>query len=141
MDAIVKWQDGMKFVGESDSGFSLTLDADPSVGGNDEGFRPLELMLMSLIGCTSMDVISILRKKRQDVTGFEVSAHAEKAPDFPKVFTAITIVYKITGNEIDSAAVERSIELSKTKYCPAQTMLGQVVPIELEYEIIQNGKE
>jgi putative redox protein len=77
MDAKVIWQQGLTFTGTADSGFSVPLGADPGVGGADDGFHPLELMAVSLAGCTAMDVISILKKKRQDVTAFEVSVHAE----------------------------------------------------------------
>lgn len=95
------------------------------------------LVLLGLAGCTAMDVISILRKKRQHVTGFEVQAHAERAEEHPKVFTDVTIRYIVEGINIDPAAVMRAIELSETKYCPAQAMLVQAVPIKHEYEIVE----
>jgi putative redox protein len=137
MDAQITWQNGMQFTAVADSGHSITLDADPSVGGENLGSRPLELMLMSLAGCTGMDVISILRKKRQEVTGFEVKTHAERAESHPKVFTAITVEYIITGRNIDPKAVERAIELSEKSYCPAQAMLAQAAPISHTYQIIE----
>lgn len=137
MNAQVTWQDGMQFTAVADSGHQITLDADPAVGGVNLGARPLELMLMSLAGCTGMDVISILRKKRQDVTGFQVKTHAERAEGHPKVFTAITVEYIVTGRNIDPKAVERAIELSETTYCPAQAMLAQAAPIRHTYQIIE----
>ena len=127
----------MSFTGTAETGFTLPLDTEPAVGGHNDGFRPLELMGISLAGCTAMDVISILQKKRQDVTGFEVKVHADRADEFPKVFTHVTVEYNITGHNIDPVAVERSIELSSTKYCPAQAMLAKAVTIEHKYTITE----
>lgn len=137
MDVTIVLQDGMRFVGKADSGHEVIMDSDESVGGSDTGSRPMELMAMSLGGCTAMDVISILRKKRQDVTGFEVKVHGERAEDHPKVFTSFAIEYVVTGKNVDSAAVERAIELSAERYCSAQAMLSKIVPIELTYNIIE----
>lgn len=139
MDAKVTWKDGMTFAATADTGFTLPLGADPSVGGANDGFRPLELMAISLAGCTGMDVISILRKKQQQVTGFDVKVHADQQENHPHVFTRIVIEYHVTGSSIDEAALTRAIELSATKYCPAQAMLGKVVPIEMKYFIYAAG--
>ncbi|MGD2158649.1 MAG: OsmC family protein [Anaerolineales bacterium] len=138
MEAKVTWEGRMTFTGTADTGFDIPLDADPSVGGDNDGFRPLELMAISLAGCTAMDVISILRKKRQQIADFEVQAHVEKAEDHPHIFTHVVIEYFVSGDEVDEKAVVRSIELSSTRYCPAQAMLDQVVPIELKYHIYQD---
>ncbi len=138
MNAQVTLKQRMTFDATADSGFHVTLGTVPEVGGDDDGFRPMELMLISLLGCTAMDVISILRKKRQDVTGFEVKGHAERASQHPKVFTHITIEYHVTGHQVDEKAVVRSIELSAIRYCPAQGMLAKVVPIELKYFIYED---
>jgi len=137
MDAKVTWNGKMSFTGTAATGFTLPLDAESAVGGNNGGFRPLELMGLSLAGCTAMDVISILQKKRQDLTGFEVKVHADRADEFPKVFTHVTVEYNITGHNVDPVAVERSIELSSSKYCPAQAMLAKAVTIEHKYTIIE----
>ncbi len=139
MHASVVWSKGMTFTGTADSGFSVPLGSDPSVGGDNDGFRPMELMAVSLAGCTAMDVISILRKKRQDVTGFEVKVDAARAAEHPKVVTAFSIHYIVRGHNIDAAAVERAMALSQTTYCPAQAMLGQVAPIALSYEIVEEA--
>lgn len=138
MDAKVTWHQGLRFTGKADTGFEVPLAADPEVGGADDGFRPLELMAVSLAGCTAMDVVSILTKKQQDVTAFEVKVHADQADEYPKVFTQAVITYLVTGHRVDEAAVLRAIELSATKYCPAQAMLGKVVPIELAYEVYED---
>lgn len=140
MDATVSMKHGLSFTATADTGFTVDLGASPSVGGDDDGFRPMELMLISLAGCTAMDVISILRKKRQEVTGFEVHAHAEQAKEHPKVFTEITIKYIVHGVGVEPEAVARSVQLSETKYCPAQAMLDQAVPIRHEWEIIEAGE-
>ncbi len=138
MDALLKWNGRMQFTATSDSGHNIVMDSDASVGGDDQGSRPMELILMGLAGCTAMDVISIMRKKRQNVTGFEVSAHAERAEAHPKVFTSAAIRYTFWGKNIDPKAVERSIELSEKRYCPAQAMLMQTMPITHTYEIIED---
>ncbi len=138
MDAKVTWKKGLSFTGTADSGFSVPLGADPSVGGDDDGFRPMELIAIGLIGCTGMDVLSILQKKRQDVTNFEVRVDAERAVEHPKVFTHMTIEYLVEGHDIDPTAVERAIELSAEKYCPAQAMLEKAITIKHTYKIIQS---
>jgi putative redox protein len=137
MDAKVIWQQGLHFTGIADTGFEVPLDAELEVGGANDGFRPLELMAISLAGCTAMDVVSILKKKQQDVTAFEVKVHADRTEQHPKVFTHTLITYLVTGHSLDELAVLRAIELSTTKYCPAQAMLGKVVPMELCYEIFE----
>lgn len=139
MDASVVWKEGMSFTGSADSGFSVALGTDPSVGGADDGMRPMELILTGLAGCTAMDVVSILSKKRQKVTGFEVRAHGERAAEHPKVFTALHLHYVVRGQGIDSAAVERAMELSANKYCPAQAMFAQIAPITMSYEVLEDA--
>ncbi len=138
MDAKVTWQKKMSFVGKAaGSGFTLPLDTVEEQGGDNAGFRPMELVLLGLAACTAMDVISILEKKRQQVTGFEVQAHGERSESHPKVFTHIVVEYVVTGVAIDPAAVARSVELSETKYCSAYGMLSKVVNIEHKITIIQ----
>ena len=140
MDAKATWQQGLSFTGIADTGFEVPLGADLGVGGANDGFRPLELMAVSLAGCTAMDVVSLLKKKQQDVVAFEVKVHADQADEFPKVFTHIVITYFVTGHNVDEAAIVRSIELSAAKYCPAQAMLGKVVPMDLVYEIYEDER-
>jgi putative redox protein len=137
MDASVSWKGRLTFEGTANSGFVVPLGSSPDVGGDNDGFRPMELLLTGLIGCTAMDVISILQKKKQQVTDFEVKAHAEKATAHPKVFTHILIEYIVSGHQLDPAAVDRSIELSVTRYCPANAMLRQAVEIETRATIIE----
>jgi putative redox protein len=137
MQANVTWQENMVFSGRAESGFKIELDAKKEVGGEGRGFIPMELMALSLAGCTAMDVISILRKKRQDVTAFEVRVDAPRAEEHPKVFTSATIDYLITGHNVDEIAVLRAIQLTAESYCPVQAMLGKVMPIDLRYQIFE----
>jgi putative redox protein len=139
MEASVLWSKGMSFTGTADSGFSVALGTDPAVGGDNDGLRPMELIAIGLAGCTAMDVISILRKKRQDVTGFEVKVTGERAAEHPKVFTAFNIHYIVRGRGLAAAALERAMELSRDTYCPAQAMFAKVAPITLSYEIIEEA--
>ncbi|MEA4908852.1 MAG: OsmC family protein [Anaerolineaceae bacterium] len=136
MESKVIWHQGLTFTGTADTGFTLPLGGRPEDGGANDGFRPLELILVGLAGCTGMDVISILKKKRQEVTDFEVRIQAERSPEHPKVFTHILVEYVVTGHNIDPAAVDRAIELSETKYCSAYAMLVKAVPIEHKVSIL-----
>jgi putative redox protein len=135
MEAKVIWKSQLSFNTTGSNGMIIPLTADPEAGGDNVGIEPMELVAIGLAGCTALDVISILRKKRQDVTAFEVQVHAQRAADYPKVFTNIIIEYIVTGHQVDSAAVERSIELSATKYCPVQAMLRDACTIEHKYSI------
>ena len=135
MDILLNWKGNMAFEGAGDSGFAQKMDADESVGGANNGARPMEFIALGLAGCTGMDVISILQKKKQDVTDFQVKVHAGRAEEHPKVFTHATIEYLVTGSNVDAAAVLRAIELSAEKYCPAQAMLSKAFPIEMVYKI------
>jgi len=141
MNARALWKGGLSFTANSDSGFDVHLGADPAVGGEGDGFRPMELMAISLAGCTAMDVISILQKKRQEVAGFEVTVEATRAEEHPKVFTGATIRYDVTGRGVQEPAVRRSIELSAERYCPAQAMLGKLLPIQLDYRIFEGASQ
>jgi len=137
MKATVQWKENMTFIGMPDSGFPVQMDADDSFGGTKQGVRPMEMVALGLASCTAMDVISGLRKKRQQVTQFEVRVNAPRSAEHPKVFINALITYIVTGNNVDEAAVLRSIELSMTKYCPVQSMLAQAFPMELRYEIYE----
>jgi putative redox protein len=130
----------MAFTALANSGFQQTMDSDESVGGENSAGRPMEFIAMGLAGCTAMDVISILRKKKQAVSDFQIKLHAENASEHPKVFTDAVIEYIVTGENIDESAVLRAIELSVEKYCPAQAMLSKAFPMKLIYKILdQNG--
>lgn len=139
MQSKVVWKGGLAFTGSAEEGYLIPLDAKKAVGGHDLGFQPLQLFAIGLVGCTGMDVISILQKKRQEVTDFTVSADIQRADQHPKVFTKILITYTITGKNIDRDAVERAVELSETKYCGAQAMLNETAEISRKIVIHQGG--
>ncbi|HDD61992.1 MAG: osmotically inducible protein OsmC [Chloroflexota bacterium] len=140
MNAKVEWKGRMSFTGSSDSGFNIPLGASPEVGGDDDGFRPMELMAVSLAGCTAMDVISILKKKRQEVSNFQVKVETDRAVQHPKVFTSAVIEYHVAGKDISESAVSRAMELSADTYCPAQAMIGKIIPLSLKYFIYEGDK-
>ncbi len=137
MDGKVIWKGRMGFDGVADTGFHIPLDTSPEFGGDSQGLRPLELIALGLAGCTAMDVISILKKKRLEVTAFEVRVHAERADDHPRVFTQISLEYVVTGHGIDQASVERAVDLSAHRYCSASAMLEKAAPIEHKITIIE----
>lgn len=137
MKVAVQWKEHMTFIGMPDSGSTVQMDADSSFGGTDNGVRPMEMIALGLAGCTAMDVISILQKKRQQVTQLEVRVNAPRSAEHPKVFTRAHITYIVTGKNVDESALLRSIELAATKYCPAQLMLAQAFPMEFHYEIYE----
>ena len=137
MDAKVTWNGEMSFTGTATSGFTIPVGTRNEDGSYTTGTSPLELLAIGLVGCTGMDVISILEKKRQAVTGFEVKAHIERATEHPRIFSHVMVEYVVTGKKIDPEAVERAVELSVTKYCSAQAMLSKAVPIEHKITIIE----
>jgi putative redox protein len=135
MQVALDWKTGMSFAGSAPSGYKLDISADTEVGGAGDGFSPMELLALGLGGCTGIDVISILQKKRQEVSGLQVRVNTTKADEHPRVWTHVVIEYIVTGKAIDPAAVERAMQLSYEKYCPAQNMLKKAVTIEQIYEI------
>jgi putative redox protein len=136
MDATVVWRKGLSFTGTGHtSSFTVPLGAEAKGGSADDGFRPTELILVGLAGCTAMDVISILEKKRQAVSSFEVKAHGERAAEEPKEFTSFLVEYIVRGKAIDPAAVKRAVELSEKKYCSVMATLRPAGPIERKITI------
>lgn len=129
MDAKVTWNSGLNFTGKAESGFDVPMDTTVEHGGSGQGTSPMELILIGLGGCTAMDVISILQKKRQDVTAFEVVLHGDRATEHPKVYTEITMEYIVTGHGVELESLERAVELSEGKYCSVNGMLKQSVKI------------
>ena len=137
LEATVTLREGMAFTATSGSGHDILLDTKPSGGGQNLGPSPMELLLMGTAGCTAMDVISILRKMRQDVTAYQVQIHGARTQTEPRVFTDITIEHIVTGHHIDEAAVQRSIDLSVTKYCGAYTIMSKTAQITTTHRIIE----
>lgn len=137
MQATIKWIDGAMFVGESGSGHALVMDGPPDHGGRNLGVRPMELVLLGLGGCTSFDVMDILRKARQDVTGCETRLEAERAEAVPAVFTRIHVHFVVSGRGLSAKQVARAVSLSAEKYCSASLMLERGgVEITHDHEII-----
>jgi len=131
VEARVVWVEDRRFVGRASSGHGVVVDG----SAQKLGPTPMELVLIGMIGCTAYDVVEILEKKRQEVTGLEVSAQAERADDPPRVYTEIHVEYAIRGRGIKAKAVEDAIQLSKEKYCSASVMLGQTAAITTSYRI------
>ncbi len=126
----------MAFIGLSPSSHTILIDAGKDVGGEDSGPPPLELLLLALGSCTGMDVISILRKKRQRITHYSVNVFANLAKDYPKTYTRIMVEHVIGGENVDPAAVARSLELSITKYCPVHALLARATHVEHVYRLL-----
>lgn len=136
LNAKVKWVEGLQFVGESGTGHAIVMDGSPDVGGKNTGMRPMELLLVGLGGCSGMDVISILEKKRQNVTGIDIIINGDKADTYPKRFTNITIEFIVKGKDLSEDAVKRAIELSMEKYCSVKATLEGSAKINYTYKVI-----
>lgn len=135
--ANVKLTGGMQFVASADSGHAVVMDADTDSGGKNTGSRPMELLLMGIGGCSGMDIISILRKKKQHVTGLEAQVSGTMAEDYPHKYTKITIEYIVTGKGVAEEAVKRAVQLSMDKYCSVKATLEGAAKISFSYRIIE----
>lgn len=133
--AQVKWITGLAFVGNGDSNHSVVMDTKPEVGGEDTAVRPMELILLGLVGCTGMDVVSLLKKMRVDFDSFRVEVEAERADEHPKVYKSMKLHYIIEGDDIPEDKFKRAIELSQDRYCPASAMLRKVAELTHSYTI------
>jgi putative redox protein len=136
MKSRVKWLDNMSFVGESASGHSVVMDGPAEAGGRDLGIRPMEMLLLGLGGCSSFDVVSILKKGQQNIHNCEVEISATRADSEPRVFTDIHLHFIIEGENINEAKVARAINLSAEKYCSASIMLAKTAKVTYDYEIL-----
>ena len=139
MKARVQLLEGMTFVAESGSGHAVVLDASPDIGGRNLGARPMEMVLMGTGACSAIDVVHILRKARQGVTGCVVELEADRATEDPKVFTHIRFRFVVTGHALAAPQVERAIRLPKEKYCSATAMLAKTAEVSTTYEIREAG--
>ncbi len=143
MDCKVKWigPEGMSFVAETESGHAFVMDGAPDGGGRNLGPRPMETVLAGTGGCTAYDVVLILKKSGQSVSGCEVQLTSERAETDPKVFTRIHMRFVVRGRNLKPSTVESAIKLSHNKYCSASIMLGKTATITHDYEIIENSFE
>ena len=128
----------MSFVAETGSGHALVMDGAPDGGGHNLAPRPMETVLAGTGGCTAYDVVVILRKSGQRISGCEVQMTSERAPTDPKVFTRIHMHFVVRGKELKASLVESAIKLSHNKYCSASAMLGKTAAISHDYEIVED---
>ncbi len=139
MKARIKWIEDLSFLGESGTGHSIVMDGPEELGGHGTGMRPMELLLLGMGGCTSFDMIQMLKKSRQDIVDCVVEISAERSEEIPKIFTDIHVQYTITGRNVKEAHVKRAVELSTEKYCSASIMLGASANITHTFDIIELG--
>ncbi|HEY5808416.1 MAG TPA: OsmC family protein [Povalibacter sp.] len=137
MKARVKWVQDVMFVGESGSGHSVVMDGAPEAGGRNLGFRPMEMMLLGLAGCSAFDVVMILKRGRESVTDCVIEVDGDRAATDPKVFTSVRMHYKVMGKNLDPKKVERAVNLSEEKYCSASAMFGKTAQMSHTIEIIE----
>lgn len=137
MHAVIRWAGDALFVAESGSGHTVVMDGPPEAGGRNVGIRPMEMVLLGMGGCTAYDVVSILRKARQDVRDCRVEIKAKRADSPPQVFTWIHVRFLVRGEGLLPQQVERAIRLSAEKYCSASIMLGKTADITHEFEIVE----
>lgn len=135
MKATLDWQDGLEFAGSADSDHRVVIDGPPDLGGRNAGFRPMEMMLLSVGGCSAMDVMHILKKSRQAVTDCRIEVDGTRAETEPKVFTDIHVQFIVTGRGLSDKHVVRAVELSAEKYCSASIMLAKAVNMSHGYTI------
>ena len=137
MNLSVNWVDGMLMVGKSHSGHSITMDGPIEIGGENLGVRPMEMLLLGVAGCTMIDVVTTLKKMRQDLSHCETKISAKRAQEHPKVFTDIHIHFIVKGKDLDSKKVDKAITLSAEKYCSASIMLGKTAKITHDFEVTE----
>jgi putative redox protein len=137
MQATIKWVDGVMFVGETGSGHAIVIDGPPDHGGRNMGARPMELLLLGVGSCSSFDVVQILEKSRNNVTGCIAEVTAERVDAIPSVFSKIHLHFKVSGKDLKASAVERAVKLSAEKYCSASIMLSKAVEITHDFEVIE----
>ncbi|MBX9849083.1 MAG: OsmC family protein [Rhodocyclaceae bacterium] len=137
MECVVRWGEGMSFIAETGSGHLVTMDGAPEGGGRNLAPRPMEMVLLGTGACTAYDVVLILKRGRQDITGCSAKLQADRADTDPKVFTRINFHFTVTGRNLKPEAVERAIKLSAEKYCSASIMLGKTAEITHTWEVVE----
>lgn len=137
LKATLRWTEGLQFVGQSGTGHAIVIDGSPEHGGQNTGMRPMELLVVAAGGCSGMDIVSILAKKKQDVRGVEINVKGKQAEEYPKRFTEIEIDFIIKGKNLSEEAVKRAIELSMEKYCSVKATLEHSAKIVYSYKIVE----
>ncbi len=135
MNTTVKWIDGMMMVGESASGHAIVMDGPEEMGGNNLGVRPMEMLLLGMGGCTTVDVVSTLKKMRENISNCRVEISAERADEHPKVFTDIHMHFVIEGENLNEKKIAKAVSLSADKYCSASIMLGKTATVTHDFSI------
>lgn len=135
--AKIKYTDGMQFVGEAESGHAIVMDTTAEFGGSDTGLRPTELLLIGVGGCSGMDIVSVLKKKKQNLTGLEVNVDGKKAETYPQKFTDINIEFVVRGRSLSEEAVKKAVDLSMEKYCSVKATLEGSAKITFSYRIVE----
>lgn len=138
MECTVRWSDGMSFIAETGSGHLVAMDGAPEAGGRNLAPRPMELVLAGTGGCSAFDVVLILKRGRQNISGCQVALNGERSENDPKVFTRIHMHFVLTGKNLKAEAVERAIKLSAEKYCSASIMLAKTAVITHDWEIVED---
>jgi putative redox protein len=137
MECTVRWTSGMTFLAETASNHVVAMDGAPDGGGRNLAPRPMEMVLVGTGGCTAYDVVVILKKSGQQITGCEVKLTSERAETDPKVFTRIHMHFTVRGRALKRNLVEHAIRLSHEKYCSASIMLGKTAEISTDFEIVE----
>ena len=137
MNISVKWIDGLLMVGKSDSGHAIVMDGPPEIGGENLGVRPMEMLLLGMAGCTMIDVVSTLKKMREDIVDCQTQVSADRDEEYPKVFTNINVHFILKGKQLNPSKVDKAIKLSAEKYCSASIMIGKTAVITHDFEIIE----
>ena len=137
MTAKITWVDGALLVAEAGSGHTITMDGAADIGGRNLASRPMEVMLMGMGGCTAIDVVSMLKKQRQDIEGVEVALTGERASEHPMVYTEVKLTYTVRGRKLNKALVERAVSLSDEKYCSATAMFKKSARVTHEVVLVE----
>ncbi len=138
-EANIRWAGKMTFVGRAGSNHLVPMDSGPEFGGDSSATKPMELLLLSLGGCTGMDVVPILKKMRQDVTAVELNIAAERSEEHPEPYTKIDIEYVVAGRNLDEERVKHAVELTQEKYCSVSAMLRKSCPINYTVRMVAAG--
>ncbi|MDA8084965.1 MAG: OsmC family protein [Nitrospiraceae bacterium] len=136
--AVIKYTNGMQFVGQSGTGHAIVMDTDAEFGGANTGMRPMELLLVGVGSCSGMDIVSVLKKKRQKLTGLEVRVDGKKAEEYPQKYTHISIEFIVKGKGLSEDAVKRAVDLSMDKYCSVKATLEGSAEIAFSYKIVED---
>jgi putative redox protein len=140
LEVTLTWVDGMQFAVETGSGHTLTLDTAEESGGNDSGPQPMEMLLVGLGGCSGTNVVHILKKMRQEVTGVQIRVRGKRATERPRVYTDIAVEYTVSGRGLSESKVRQAVKLSETTYCSASAMLSKTAKITSRIRIVEDGE-